>query len=89
MRRATLAWLIGWYALIPPLGHLGAGADRLAPLARWEQIRAFDTAEACEQMAMGYAKRLAGQLDDEGSRALYRQVQYVRCVHVSDPRLAE
>lgn len=87
MKRAALAWLIGWYALIPPLAD--GQVDQLAPMYRWEQVRAFDTAEACEQMAMGYAKRLAGQLDDEGSRALYRQVQYVRCVHVSDPRLEE
>lgn len=75
-----------WYALIPPLsdGHV----DARAPLAQWEQVRAFDSAEECEKLTMAYARQFAEQTDN-AARARYRQVQYVRCVSVSDPRLRE
>ena len=79
MNRAEL--LLAWYALIPPL--VGGLPDAMASLARWEQLRAFDSAEACEQMTMAYAKRLL----DEGDHANFSRAQHVRCVHVSDPRL--
>lgn len=75
----------GWYALIPPLMPDGR-VDLAAPLARWEQLRAFDTADACEKVAITYAQQLADQTDAI-ARARYRQVQYVRCVSAADPRL--
>lgn len=80
--RAATAWMLAWYALIPPLAADGE-VDPRAPLSRWEQLRAFDTAEACEQTTMGYVRRLA----DGGDFATYRQAQYARCIHASDPRL--
>ena len=76
--------MLAWYALIPPLvgGQVAPGA----PLAQWEQIRAFDQAEQCEKMMIAYAQQAAAQTDN-AARARARQVQYVRCVWAGDPRL--
>lgn len=84
MRRWLLA--IAWYALMPPLS--GGLVDVRAPLAQWEQMRAFDSAEECEKMMMAYARQFADQTDN-ATRIRYRQIQYVRCVSASDVRLRE
>lgn len=78
--------VIAWYALIPPLS--GGDVDARAPLARWEQVRAFDSAEACEKQMTAYARQMAEQTDN-AAKAHYRQVRYVRCVSAVDPRLRE
>ena len=72
--------LIAWYAMIPPATGLRA------PLSSWEQLRAFDSAEECEKMAIAYAKQAAAQTDN-AARNRFSRVEYVRCVHVSDSRL--
>lgn len=78
--------LLAWYALLPPL--VGGQVDPMARLSRWEQLRAFDTAEDCEKMTTSYARQMAAQTDN-AVRQAFRQVQYVRCVSASDPRLRE
>lgn len=85
-RWATITAVLAWYALLPPL--VGGQVDPTARLSRWEQLRAFDTAEDCEKMTTAYQKKMAAQTDN-AVRQQFRQVQYVRCVHVSDPRLRE
>ena len=86
MRRAWPALLLqaAWYALVPPTS--GSQVDLRAPLTRWEQLRAFDSAEACEKMTLAYAAQARAQTDN-AARARTQQVEYVRCVHVADPRL--
>ena len=84
MRRALLSVVLGWYALVPPLA--GDRVNVSAPLGAWDQLRAFDTAEACETMMIGYAKQAAAQTDNQ-ARLLARQVERVRCIHSADPRL--
>ena len=82
--RRPLALALAWYALIPPMA--GEVVNARAPLAQWEQMRAFDTAEECEKVVTAYAAKMTGQTDN-AARARYRQVQYVRCIHASDLRL--
>ena len=87
MRRAAAILLqAAWYALLPPLG--ADRPDPTAPLGRWEQLRAFDSAEACERMTIAYARQIAAQTDNT-ARARATQVPYVRCVHAADPRLRD
>ena len=80
------ALLLAWYALIPPL--VGGAVALQAPLSQWEQVRAFDSAEACEKQMTAYARQVAEQTDN-AARTRYRQVEYVRCVAASDPRLRQ
>ena len=73
-----------WYALLPPM--VAGRPDPAAPLARWEQLRAFDSAEACEKMTLAYVRQAVEQTDN-AARARVRHLEYVRCVHITDPRL--
>ena len=85
MRRAAAILLqAAWYALLPPL--VADRPDQTAPLGRWEQLRAFDSADACEKMTLAYGRQALEQTDN-AARARMRQLKHVRCVHVADPRL--
>ena len=72
--------LLGWYALVPPLG----GSN--APLAAWEHFRSFDTARECEELMLSYVRGLE-TTGDAAPRAWKAQVSRVRCIESSDPRL--
>ena len=74
MKRLALA-LLGWYALVPP------AADLMAPLAKWEHFRSFDTAKECEEMMLEYVRKLPR------GTAWYTQAERVRCIDTADPRL--
>ena len=78
------ALLLAWYALMPPL--IGGVVVPQAPLGRWEQIRAFDTAEQCEKQMMAYVQQIAAATDN-ATLAQYGRVRYVRCIYAADPRL--
>ena len=84
MKRLLVSVVLGWYALVPPVA--GEGVNSLAPLGMWEQIRAFDSAEQCEKLMMEYARQAMSQTDNK-ARLLTRQVERVRCIHSTDPRL--
>lgn len=70
--------LLGWYALVPPVGNL------TAPLQQWEHFRSFDTAKECEEMMLEYVRKLP---QDGAAAAWYRQAERVRCIDTADPRL--
>ena len=53
----------GWYLLAPPWRE--DGADTTAPLTKWQQIGAFDTARVCESSRSSIVKRL-GKGEKEG-----------------------
>ncbi len=59
---AATAHAEGWYLLAPPWRTaIKEGEDELdtkAPLTRWEQIGAFDTAQICENSKHGIIERL-------------------------------
>ena len=84
MKHAVISVLLGWYALVPPLA--GDRVNPLAPLGTWEHLRAFDSAEQCEKLMMEYTRQAASQTDNK-ARILVRQVERVRCIHSTDPRL--
>jgi len=46
-RHAAALALVGWYLLVPPL--TSGTVLRNAPLSQWEQVKSFDTADACEK----------------------------------------
>lgn len=74
MKTVLAGILMGWYALVPP------AADLLAPLAKWEHFRSFDTAKECEDMMLAYVKELPND-------AWRRQAERVRCIDSADKRL--
>lgn len=75
MRLGSIALLVGWYALVPPVSDLGA------PLAQWEHFRSFDTAKECEEMMIEYVRKIPKETP------WYRQAERVRCIDTADKRL--
>jgi hypothetical protein len=49
---AATAYAEGWYLLAPPWN------DTNAPLMKWQQIGAFDTAQSCEHSKLGIIEGL-------------------------------
>jgi len=49
-RHAAALALVGWYLMLPPMTGTGAEwtVDINAPIAKWEQSGAYDTAQSCE-----------------------------------------
>lgn len=96
-RYAAALALVGCYLLIPPLG--GGKPDATAPLRRWIQFNAFDSAHSCEQYRQSPDFVLELELDQQGfepglsketARALrVAEASNSRCVSTDDPRLKE
>jgi len=63
-RHAAALALVGWYLMMPPLG--GGKVDATAPLRRWRQFNAFDSAHACEQYKQSPDFMLELELDQQG-----------------------
>jgi hypothetical protein len=93
---ATLA-LVGWYLLQPPWSAPNK-FDVSAPLSKWDQDSAHDSAAACEQAksAMVYAAEailaiVPKSSENERARAniQFNRDRYfdARCIATSDPRL--
>ncbi len=78
---ATLAASAGgWYLLAPPWRTaISAGEDELdttAPLTKWEQMAAFDTALICENSKVGIIQRLEKGDKDRLDRAAQSYLQH-------------
>jgi hypothetical protein len=91
----------GWYLLAPPLeempyvpSHPNNRINLGTPLSRWQHVRAFDSAAACEQM-LEESVRVARQDFDKEFLKDPRKYQatkswsdlHARCVASNDPRL--
>jgi hypothetical protein len=92
----TLA-LVGWYLMIPPLAGPGK-LDTSAPLSKWEQDSAHDSAAECEQLREGmrYAagaclSMISDATENEPAKETlkFNRERYVnaRCISADDPRL--
>jgi hypothetical protein len=100
-RHAAAFALVGWYLLMPNLvPHSGVPAanipsnklfDLNAPLAKWRQWQAFDSAQACENERIELRDKLkinqksAADFDVEQSGSLI----FGRCIATDDPRLKQ
>ncbi len=78
---AALA-LVGWYLMMPPRDPLTALPDHSAPMTRWLQLEAFDTAKECQAAKFAYHERLAKK---DQARADYELLS--DCVESNDLRL--
>ncbi len=87
----------GWYLLAPPINP-ASGGTRLtvegdAPLSRWSQSGAYDTAAACEVDRLTMTKVLRVQAADEttkdrsNQKLMYEAHLQSRCITSDDPRL--
>jgi hypothetical protein len=87
MRFGSVAGLVlaGWYLMTPPLVENGSAWDTQASLSKWRVMRAFDTAESCENYSRDfYAHSLAGQ---PVKQKMF--LQYAQYIESDDPRLAK
>jgi hypothetical protein len=90
---AALA-LVGWYLMVPPVSSPGK-LNETAPLSKWSQDSAYDTAANCEQYRMTMALT-SGQFaavfskDERASAtAKFNEDRFLdgHCVATEDPRL--
>jgi hypothetical protein len=84
---AALA-LIGWYLMIPS-STLPSGVAYKKPLSKWLIVRAFDTADDCQDFLATFFE------DSRQKQALnllepaYRDYMFAECVATDDPRLKQ
>jgi len=79
----------GWYLMIPPAAGKGA-VDFEAPLRRWPQAAAFDTAKACEDSLRDLYTTAKANFQSVGSDENKRGIDsltFARCIASDDPRL--
>ena len=101
-RHAAVLALVGWYLMMPPIkGNLpDLKTDTDAPLSRWQQRGAYDTAKACEEklevlqgadgLTEAESKLSAGKnVTAKELQILSAPINYARCVATDDPRLKE
>jgi hypothetical protein len=83
LRHAATLALVGWYFLVAPVvGKDGqVHYDYAAPLSKWNQERAFDTADECE----AYRTQLLKASKGAGTAAT--AILMDRCIASDDPRL--
>jgi hypothetical protein len=76
----TLAFLLGWYLMIPPTS--GSGYDASAPLSRWRVFSSHDHAYECE--GAKFLNRESARQKNEPIKAALDQAQ---CIATDDARL--
>ena len=102
MRRMILAAILvflaspayagqGWYLMAPPTKmNARLEVDIDAPLRKWEQRAAFDSADACERnLDMWRARATSGyqQVASPQNRYLMEFANFALCIASDDPRL--
>jgi hypothetical protein len=83
-----------WYLFIPPGDRHHENPDPSAPLTRWAQGEAFDTAQSCETRRREKLRDLNRSMQHEGRVAVYQfdlyQLKawtYADCLSAHDQRL--
>ena len=86
LRHAAALALVGWYLIVPPA--TGDSFDKNAPVSKWRQPAAFDSAADCEQYRTEAIETFQKKTDANGE---YNVSLYIagRCVTSDDPRLKE
>jgi hypothetical protein len=82
---------VGWYMMVPPLSHTASfEADYRAPLSAWPIMRAFDSAEACEDYRSHEIERYKASsttVPTNVPQAVLNAILFSQCVASDDPRL--
>ncbi len=99
-RRATTLALGGWLLIVPP--HIGENGqpDKGAPLAKWEQMGSYNSAEECAADRESFIKRdqkeynlslrshpPASTLPTDAARQDALKSSAALCIASDDPRL--
>ena len=90
VRHAAALALVGWYLMIPPMYKNNDEPDTSAPLSEWDQWRAFDSADLCEQARDFKAKQMEKKFKvDPKAQARWMKIFGLdsRCISTDDPRL--
>jgi hypothetical protein len=85
-RLAAALALVGWYLMVPPMN----GIDPSVPLPKWVVLRAFDTADACndaQDQLRYHTSRLNLQIPV--ASAASKAAEFSQCIASDDPRLAK
>ncbi len=80
--------LVGWYLLQPPLSSPGK-LDTSAPLSKWNQSKAYDSAAKCEDERLAVLNSYIAHPKAKDADWFTRLSYSSRCVASDDPRLEE
>jgi hypothetical protein len=88
-RHAAALVLVGWYLMVPPTKETNQMAPSV-PLPNWVVLRAFDTADACNEaqdQLRYHVSRL--NLQNPVVSAASEAAEFSQCIASDDPRLRE
>jgi hypothetical protein len=90
-RYATAFALLGWYLMMPPPSRTQPfGRNTEAPIAEWEIMQSFDTADACEDsrsFSLDKHKNEVANQPTNSKESYALAVTFAQCVATEDPRL--
>ena len=86
-RHAAALVLVGWYLMVPPTGDANR-VDPSVPLPKWAVLRAFDTADACNEAQDQLRYRTSRlNLQIPVASAASEAAEFSQCIASDDPRL--
>jgi hypothetical protein len=98
-RVAALA-LVGWYLLVPPQVGDNGHHDKAVPLAQWEQMGSYNSAEDCNDDRESFMKRDQKEYSlsvgsnppqsasvKEAAHKVALKSSAALCINADDPRL--
>jgi hypothetical protein len=88
-RHALALGLVGWYLMVPPNKDANQ-IDPSVPLPKWIVLRAFDTADACDE-AQDQLRYRVSRLNTQAPVAseASEAAEFSQCIASDDPRLKE
>jgi hypothetical protein len=86
-RHAVALALVGWYLMVPPTKNVNQ-IDPSIPLPKWVVLRAFDTADACNEAQDQLRYRVSRlNLRVPVASAASEAAEFSQCIASDDPRL--
>lgn len=86
-RHAVALALVGWYLMVPPTKDANQ-IDPSVPLPKWVVLRAFDTADACNEAQDQLRYRVSRlNLRVPVASAASEAAEFSQCIASDDPRL--
>jgi hypothetical protein len=87
LRHAGALSLVGWYLMVPPTKNVNQ-IDPSIRLAKWVVLRAFDTADACNEAQDQLRYRVSRlNLRVPVASAASEAAEFSQCIASDDPRL--
>jgi hypothetical protein len=89
LRHAAALVLVGWYLMVPPTKDANQ-IDPSVRLPKWVVLRAFDTANACNEAQDQLRYRVSRlNLQIPVASAVSEAAEFSQCISSDDPRLKE